>query len=489
MNKENPQVHDVYHLNLETNELTLREKNPGNVTDWLSDYNLCIRGCLSSRSDGGFDLSLRNSEQEEFKLFHSWNHEDSANSGPLIISKDGKSIYLLDSSNSNAARLLKVDIASKKQEIIFEDPQYDVGGVIIHPDSLELQLISVTKERDYHYILDDSIKDDVRIIKEKYPEAEFFLGNRTNDDQKWVIGYIRDDGPVPYYIYDRKQKSFQFLFYHHEKLNDYTLAKLEPIAFETRDGLTIHGYISFPLGKESNNLPMVLSVHGGPWSRDTWGFDPEAQLFTNRGYVCLMVNYRGSSGYGKKFLNAGDKEWGNKMLDDLVDAVNWAIEKGYANPNKIAIYGGSYGGSAALAAATFPSSSGVFCCAVDLVGPSNIITFIKSIPEYWKPFLAMLRKRVGDPETEEEFLKSRSPLFHVDNISIPLLIAHGANDPRVKQEESEQIVQKLKEKNILHTYLLFEDEGHGFVKPENRMKFYTELEKFLATHLGGRKEI
>ena len=262
---------------------------------------------------------------------------------------------------------------------------------------------------------------------------------------------------------------------------------MESIEFTSRDGLVIHGYISFPPGiKERKNLPLVLNVHGGPWSRDYFGFDPEVHLFTNRGYTCLQINYRGSTGYGKNFTNAGDKEWGGKMLNDLLDAVYWAIQQGYVDPDKIAIYGGSYGGYAALAAAAFTKD--VFCCAVDIVGPSNLITFINSVPEYWKPFLSMLNRRIGNPETEEEFLKSRSPLFHVDNIKIPLLIAQGAHDPRVKREESEQIVEALKKKKVYHKYMLFEDEGHGFVKPENRLLFYTAVEEFLSRFLGGRKE-
>ncbi|MFV2016299.1 MAG: alpha/beta hydrolase family protein, partial [Candidatus Heimdallarchaeota archaeon] len=389
---------------------------------------LQIRGALLSNDEGGFDLKLRATEEDEFCDFYKWNHEDSANSGPLILSKDGKSIYILDPTFSNATRLVKMDIETKKQEIIFEDEQFDISWAIIHPDSLELQLIAVTKDREHHFILDKSIENDIKLIKGLHPDHEFFLGNRTNDDNICIIGYIRDDGPVPYYIYNRGENpSFQFLFHHHNAILDYKLSKIETIKYQSRDGLTIYGYISFPIGLERKKLPTVLNVHGGPWSRDNWGFDSDAQLFTNRGYICLQVNYRGSSGFGKEFLNAGDKEWGNKMLFDMVDAVNWVVTSGFADPNKIAIYGGSYGGYAALAAATF--TTGVFCCAVDIVGPSNIITFIKSIPEYWKPFLSMLHKRVGNPDVEEEFLKSRSPLFHAQKISIPLLIAHGANDP------------------------------------------------------------
>jgi dipeptidyl aminopeptidase/acylaminoacyl peptidase len=261
---------------------------------------------------------------------------------------------------------------------------------------------------------------------------------------------------------------------------------MEPISFVARDGLTIYGYITFPPGKERKNLPMVLVVHGGPWARDYWGYDPRSQWFANRGYACLQVNFRGSVGYGKDFVNAGDKEWGAKMHDDLIDGVNWAIDKGYADAEKVAIFGRSYGGYAALVGATFTPD--VFCCAVDICGISNLVTQIKSIPPYWSTYLAMLHKRVGNPDTEEEFLKSRSPLFKVDQIKIPILIAQGANDPKVKQAESEQIVEAIKERGLEYEYILFEDEGHGLAKPENRLKFSAAAEKFLAKHLNGRYE-
>ena len=487
MNMDNPELHDIYRLNVLTDELTLLEKNPGNFTDWITDHDLNVRGALRSKEDGGFDLLLKNSEETNFEVFYSWSNEDSANSGPLLISKDGLSIYLLDSTGSNTTKFIKMNIEHKTQEIIYQDPNYDVSGAIIHPDTLEIQLIMLTKERDHHIIFDESINEDIAKIKRLHNEGDFFIANRSLDDKIWLIGYTRDNGAVPYYRYDRELKEFSFLFYHQGKINNFNLARLEPIVFKSRDGLLIHGYISFPVDLERKNLPLVLNVHGGPWSRDYYEFDPEVHLFTNRGYICLQINYRGSTGYGKNFTNAGDHEWGNNMLNDLVDAVNWAINQGYANQDKIAVYGGSYGGYAALACSTFTQN--IFCCAIDVVGPSNLITFINSIPEYWKPFLNMLYKRIGDPETEEEFLKSRSPLYFVDNIKIPLLIAQGAHDPRVKKEESEQIVQALMKKNIYHKYLLFEDEGHGFVKPENRLKFYSEVEDFLSIFLGGFKEL
>jgi len=485
MNKEDPQVHDVYHLNLVTGELKLIAKNPGNVAGWVTDPHFKVRGALAATPEGGFDLLIRDHEEAEWKKLISWDSENSLSSGPVGFSKDGTILYLEDSRGVNASRLIKLNIKTGDQEVMAEDSYFDVGGVMVHPDSYEIQAVSFVKDRVEWVVLDESIKEDFEKIKD-VDHGDFFIMSRDNEDQKWLIGFTRDNGPVPYYIYDRTTKKATFLFDNKPDLNQYELAPMEPISFKTRDGLTVHGYITFPPGPQKNKLPMVLNVHGGPWSRDTWGYDAEAQWFANRGYICFQVNFRGSTGYGKEFLNASIKEWGGKMHDDLVDAVHWAIEKGFADPKRIAIYGGSYGGYAALVGATFTPD--LFCCAVDIVGPSNLITMIKSIPPYWSTLLAIEHKRVGNPDTEEEFLKSRSPLFKVDQIKIPILIAQGANDPRVKQAESEQIVQAMKEKGIDHEYMLFPDEGHGFTKPENRIKFYAHAEKFLAKHLGGRFE-
>jgi dipeptidyl aminopeptidase/acylaminoacyl peptidase len=261
---------------------------------------------------------------------------------------------------------------------------------------------------------------------------------------------------------------------------------MEPFSYEARDGLMIHGYLTFPVGQPRERLPTVLVVHGGPWTRDEWGFQPEGQWLANRGYLCVQVNYRGSTGYGKRFVNAGDREWGAKMQDDLVDAVGWVVDRGIADPARIAIYGGSYGGYASLAGAAFTPE--LFAAAVDIVGPSNLETFIRSVPPYWAPLIAQLHNRIGNPDTEPDFLWSRSPLSRVKDIKVPLLIAQGANDPRVKQAESEQIVAALTEAGVDHEYLLFPDEGHGFAKPENRLRFYAAAEAFLARHLGGRAE-
>jgi dipeptidyl aminopeptidase/acylaminoacyl peptidase len=316
--------------------------------------------------------------------------------------------------------------------------------------------------------------------------GDMIVANRDDTDQVWLLGFTADDGPVSYFSFDRRTGEATFLFHHQPALSAYTLARTEPFSFVASDGLAVSGYLTFPPGLDRQNLPTVVNVHGGPWARDTWGFSPEAQWLANRGYLCAQVNFRGSTGFGKDFLNAGDREWAGRMQQDVTDAVEWMVEQGLADPDRVAIYGGSYGGYAALVGATFTPD--LYRCAVDIVGPSSLKTLIESIPPYWAPMVSLFHTRVGNPDTEEDFLWSRSPLSRVDQVRIPLLIAQGANDPRVKQAESEQFVAALKAKGIDYEYLLFEDEGHGFAKPENRLRFYAAAEAFLARHLGGRSE-
>lgn len=485
INKDDPSVHDVYKLNLKTSELQLVAKNPGNVLSWIVNPELKVLGAMSAKEDGGYNLLYRETEDLEWKLIYSWDMEDSLNSSPVGFSKDSKYIYLKDSKNFNTSRLVKLELETGKVEVLAEDPSFDLSHVLIHPDTYEVQMVSFYKAREDYVVLDKAIKEDIENIS-KLNKGDFSILDRDSKDNVWVLAFTVDNGPVSFYTYNRTTKQGTFLFHNKPDLENYTLAEMEPISFKSRDGLTVHGYISFPVGVEKKDLPMILDVHGGPWWRDDWGYNPEVQWMTNRGYACLQVNFRGSTGYGKDFLNAGDKEWGAKMHNDLLDAVEWAVSKGYADRSKVAIYGGSYGGYAALVGATFTPD--FFTCAVDIVGPSSLITLIQTIPPYWSTALTNFINRVGNPETEEEFLKSRSPLFHVDNIKVPMFIAQGANDPRVKQSEADQIVEAMKSKGIDHEYFLLGDEGHGFVNPESKMKFYTQVEKFLSKHLGGRIE-
>ena len=483
LNRENPELHDAYRLTLSTGDLDLVAKNPGNVVGWVADGDFEVRAAVTATPEGGSDLLLR--EGDGWRTLLGWDKEDALSSGPVGFAEDEGKMYLLDSRGANASRLVLLDLGSGETETLIEDPRYDVSGVMVHPETHAAQAAAVQRARTEWIPLDDAIREDFEAIG-NLGRGDFTVTSRDRADGNWLVAVNSDDGGASYYAYDRKTKRGEHLFEARPDLAEYSLARMEPVSFTSRDGLKVEGYLTLPPGAEPRGLPMVLNVHGGPWARDGWGYDPEAQWFANRGYACLQVNYRGSTGYGKEFLNAGNKEWAGKMHDDLVDAVDWAVGRGVADPEKVAIFGGSYGGYAALVGATFTPD--LFRCAVDIVGPSNIITLIESVPPYWKPLIATFTERVGNPETEPDFLKSRSPLFFVENIKIPLLIAQGANDPRVKQAESEQIVAAMKERGIDHEYLLFEDEGHGFARPENRLKFYAAAEEFLSKHLGGRTE-
>ena len=487
LNRENPELHDVYRLTLSTGELDLVARNPGSAVGWVVDTRLSVRAAMVATPDGGFELLLREGDDgaAEWRKLLGWGKEDALSSGPVGFTEDGEKMYLIDSRGANASRLILLDLEDGATQALVEDPLYDIGQVVTHPETHEAQAAAVERARTDWVVLDDDIREDFEII-EGLGRGDFGVTSRDRADENWLVAFTSDDGGASYYSYDHETRSGEHLFDARPDLAEYELARMEPISFTSRDGLTIEGYLTLPPGRSDRPMPMVLDVHGGPWARDGWGYNPEAQWFANRGYACLQVNYRGSTGYGKKFLNAGNREWGGRMHDDLVDAVGWAVEEGVADPERVAIYGGSYGGYAALVGATFTPD--LFRCAVDIVGPSSLITLITSIPPYWKPLLSTFQERVGNPETEREFLESRSPLTFVDRVRIPMLMAQGANDPRVKQAESEQFVTAMKEKGIDHEYLLFEDEGHGFARPENRLKFYAAAERFLSKHLGGRAE-
>ncbi|HVB46650.1 MAG TPA: S9 family peptidase [Streptosporangiaceae bacterium] len=484
LNKDNPQLHDVYHLDLVTGELAKRVTNPGFV-GWLADSQLVVRAGFSPLPDGGFSLQVRDGADDDWRQLLAVPGEDALSTEPVAFSADGKSLLLVSSVAAETARLVRIDLATGAQEVLAADQAADVSGVRVDPRTREPQIVTVLKDRSEYLVLGPGLAGDLAAIRALHPGDPMFE-SADDSDTTWLVGFTNDAGPVPYFAYDRASKQGRFLFEHRPALNKYTLASMVPFSFPARDGLVVHGYATFPPEVPRTGLPTVVNVHGGPWVRDVWGFGPEAQWLANRGYLCLQVNYRGSTGYGKAFVNAGDREWGAKMQDDLTDAVAFAVRQGWTDPERVAIYGGSYGGYAALAGATFTPE--VYRCAVDIVGPSNLKTLIETIPPYWAPLLAQFRRRLGDPERDAEFLWSRSPLSRADQIAIPLLIAQGANDPRVKQAESEQIVAALRAAGIEHEYLLFPDEGHGFAKPENRMRFYAAAETFLARYLGGRAE-
>jgi dipeptidyl aminopeptidase/acylaminoacyl peptidase len=372
----------------------------------------------------------------------------------------------------------------------------DVSGVMINPITREIEAVSFNYLKDEWEYLDSDIGAEFAAIREKAGEGEIILASRSLDDQKWTVALAVDDGPVRYYLYDRKTDTPTFLFTNRPSLEGLPLSSMHPVVIPARDGLEMVSYLTLPSWLDANEdmvpdsgaIPMVLFVHGGPWARDEWGFNPYHQWLANRGYAVLSVNYRGSTGFGKDFLNAANLQWGKKMHDDLLDAVDWAVENGIAKKDKVAIMGGSYGGYATLAGLTFTPD--VFAAGVDIVGPSNLKTLLDTIPPYWGPMRQMFYTRMGDPNTPEglALLEAASPLNHADKIRKPLLIGQGANDPRVKQSESDQIVDAMKKHNIPVTYVLFPDEGHGFARPENSQAFNAVAENFLAMHIGGRSQ-
>jgi len=484
LNRDNEQLHDVYRLDLVTGELAKEVKNPGFV-GWLADSQLVVRGAFAPQPDGSFQLLVRDSADDDWRGLLAVPADDALTTEPIAFSADGGSLLATSSVNAETARLVRIDVATGSVEVLCEDPEADVSNVRVHPDTREPQIVILEKDRSEYRVLDPSVADDLAAIRALHP-GDPAIVDADDSDATWLVAFTNDSGPVPFFSYDRAARRGQFLFEHQPELSRFELAPMEPFSFISRDGLTLHGYATFPLGGDQADLPTVLNVHGGPWARDSWGFDPEAQWLANRGYLCVQVNFRGSTGYGKSFLNAGDREWGAKMQDDLSDAAAFAITQGWSDPARVAIFGGSYGGYASLAGAAFTPD--IYRCAVDIVGPSNLITLIESIPPYWAPLISQFHRRVGNPETERDFLWSRSPLSRAESIRIPLLIAQGANDPRVKQAESEQIVAALEKAGIPHEYMLFPDEGHGFAKPENRLRFYATADKFLAHHLGGRAE-
>src|SRR6201991_4767952 len=481
LNKDNPQLHDVYRLDLTTGGLEKIVENPG-FLGWGVDTDLKVRGGVALTPDGGAVILVRDDEASDWRPLLEVPPDDAESTGPLGFTKDGKGMYLETSVDSNTGRLVKMDIATGAVEVIAEDPDYDITGAMMNPDTHEIEAGTVCRDRLEYSIFDDAIRGDIEALQ-RLSAGELLISDRSDDDTTWLVAFDDDAGPVKFYTWDREAKAATFLFDHRPQLNDYPLVPMEPFAFTARDGLTIHGYLSFPAGVERTNLPAVLVVHGGPWARDGWGLDAEAQWLANRGYLCVNVNFRGSSGYGKEFPNAGNREWGAKMHDDLLDAVDHLVAQGIVDRLRVAIYGGSYGGYAALVGATFTPDA--FRCAISIVGPSNLNTLIDSFPEYWKPTIAMWHTRVGQ---DRDFLFSRSPLSRVDNIRAHILIAQGENDPRVKRAESEQIVAARKERGIDHEYVRYDNEGHGMTKPENRLDFYHRADRFLARHLGGRTE-
>ena len=485
LNLRDRRAFDQYRVDLTTGAVVLDTENPGNVLGWVTDPDFRIRGAVASNpKDGGTVLRVRDSQTAPWRDLITWPFGESG--GPLDFTADGKALYVETTMGSDTSRLVKLDAASGKElATLFVDPKCDLGEVLIQEDTHTVQAVSHEYLRPEWKVLDASVQGDFDALAKVRP-GFFSIVSRDRADGRWVVAYSVDDGPTAFYLYDRKARKADFLFVSRPELEKYTFAKSEPVVIKSRDGMDLVSYLTLPPGLEPKNLPMVLNVHGGPWARDSWGFDAEAQWLANRGYAVLQVNFRASAGFGKAFLNAGNKEWGAKMQDDLTDAVKWAVDKGYADPKKVAIYGGSYGGYATLAGLVFTPD--LYACGVDIVGPSNLKTLMESIPPYWGPLKSQFVRRIGDVETDEAYNEKISPLFHADKIRVPLIIAQGANDPRVNIREADQMVAALRARKIPVTYVVYTDEGHGFARPDNRLDFYGRVDEFLAKNLGGRSE-
>lgn len=486
LNKRDPTLFDVYSLNLATGELEMVQINDHNASDWLADYDLNVRASSTITNDGGGVVHVKKKGKKDWEELLRWGPDESDNSPSLMsFTADGEAINLLNGKESTTRRLVQINLTTGKETVLAEDPNYDISGVTINPLSKEIEAARVVREKQDWIPLNAKAKENFEKVTQGH-NTPFFISSRDNANRFWIIGFLSDIQSVRYYLYDTEAKKKTFLFAVEPELDRHPLAKMQPVTYQARDGMEIHAYLTLPPGKDPHNLPAVVLVHGGPWVREQWGYNPMAQWLANRGYAVLQPNYRGSTGYGRDYLNAGNKEWAGKMHTDLIDGKKWLVTHGYANPDRVAIMGGSYGGYATLGGLTFSPEE--FCCGVDIVGPSNLITLIESIPPYWEPLKAVFSFRLGDIKTEREFLIESSPLFKADQITKPLLIGQGANDPRVKQAESDQIAQAIRDNGGEVTYILFEDEGHGFARPENRMIFYAAVESFLGQYLGGRIE-
>jgi dipeptidyl aminopeptidase/acylaminoacyl peptidase len=490
LNDRDPKHHDIHRVNLQTGERKMIQKNDG-FAGFMTDDEYQVRFAYKFTSDGG-QLALKPDGKGGWTEFMKTPMADSLTTRPAGFDKSGDVLYLIDSRGRDTGALTTLDLKTGKQTMIAEDKRADAGGILAHPTEKTIQAVSFTYDRTRWQFLDEAVKADFETLK-KVADGEISVTDRTLDDKTWIVAFVMDNGPVRYYAYDRSNKKARFLFTNRKSLEGLPLQKMQSPIVKSRDGFDLVCYLTLPRGLEDASrpdtaVPMVLLVHGGPWSRDSWGFNSYHQFLANRGYAVLSVNFRGSTGFGKKFLNAANREWAGKMHDDLIDAVDWAVKEKIAQPDKVAIMGGSYGGYATLVGLTFTPDR--FACGVDIVGPSNIITLLKTVPPYWEPAVQLFKDRVGDWTTEEgrKFLEERSPLSRVDKIKKPLLIGQGANDPRVKQAESDQIVKAMRMHKIPVTYVLFPDEGHGFNRPPNNLAFNAVTEAFLAKHLGGRYE-
>ena len=481
-NKRNPELFDVYRLNTKTGELRLVAENPGKYISWGIDHKGEIR--VAIESDGLITkIYTRNSEKDPFKEILKFDYKNSF--WPQFFTFDNRELYALSNLGRDKSAIVKIDPSNgKEKEILFQHPEVDVGGLAFSKKRKVITFANYLTWKNEFKFFDRLSNDRNEKIKKQLGElGEYDLNivGHNKDEDLFTVVLTSDKIRGHYYLYDEIKDRLTFLIDVSPWLDPEKLASMKPIKYKSRDGLTINGYLTLPEGTDGKNLPVVVNPHGGPWSRDVWMFDPESQFLANRGYAVFQMEFRGSTGYGKSFFTKSFKEWGRKMQDDVTDGVQWLISQGIADPKRIAIYGGSYGGYATLAGVTFTPD--LYACGVDYVGVSNLFTFMKTIPPYWKPILEKFYAMIGDPEKDADLLKAASPVFHVHNIKIPLFVAQGAQDPRVNINESNQIVDSLKKRGVKVKYMVKENEGHGFANEENRFDFYGEMESFLKEHI------
>ncbi|HEY9104609.1 S9 family peptidase [Chitinimonas sp.] len=479
LNKRKAEVFDAYRLNVKTGKLTLVAENPGNITGWITDHAGRIR--MAQTTDGvNGSLLYRKDEKSPFKVVLTTSFKDQVE--PLFFTFDNQRLYAASNLGRDKVAIVELDPATGKElKLVYQRDDVDVSGLRYSKKRKVLTSATFQTWKPERYFFDSQTEQLIGKLQAKLPGYEINLqGNK--DEDAWIVSTYNDRTRGSRYYYDPKADKLEKLGDLSPWLPEAQMASIKPIQYQSRDGLTIHGYLTLPTGRDARDLPVIVNPHGGPWARDSWGFNPEAQFLANRGYAVLQMNFRGSTGYGKKFWEASFKQWGKTMQDDVTDGVNYLIKEGMADPKRVCIYGGSYGGYATLAGAAFTPD--LYACAVDYVGVSNLFTFMNTIPPYWKPMLDQLHEMVGDPEKDKALMQAASPVFHVDKIKAPLLVLQGAKDPRVNIAESNQIVDALKQRGVEVEYIVKDNEGHGFANQENRFDAYEAMERFFKKHLG-----
>ena len=486
INDRDPALHDVYRLDIDSGERELLIVNDSNIAGWLADLDGNVRLAGRQRPDGGQEM-LVVEDGHPGRVLYECGFEE--NCGPVRFHKDGKRVYMRSNKGADLSGLLLVDVESGEVELVESDPdrEVDFGGAWFSDVTEELVGTTYTGDRTRIYPRTEELQRELDWLRGELPDGEIGYGAATEDESLAIISVASDTNPGAVYLYDRTGRTLDKLYDSRPELPSDQLAPMRAIRYKTRDGREIPAYLVTPKGVPAENLPTVILPHGGPWSRDSWGYHPWVQFLANRGYAVMQPNFRGSTGYGKRFLNEGNGEWGTGVMQhDITDGVKYLVDAGIADPEQIAIMGGSYGGYATLAGVTFTPD--LYAAGVSIVGPSNLITLLNSIPPYWGPSKQMFMRRVGDPDKPEDRarLEAQSPFFNAEKIEAPLLIVQGANDPRVKKAESEQIVVALRDLDRPVQYILAPDEGHGFAGKENRLAMFAAIERFLARHLDGR---